>query len=250
MKKKDTLRITTCRVIVDGRPVRYRVVGEGEPVILVHGLCASSLWWMQNIAALASSYRLYLVDLPGFGSMAPALRPFKLQNASPWLFRWMQAVGIEKAHLIGHSMGGYICLWVAAHHPEMVSRLVLVSPAVKPEVRTVFGFLKPLLIARRDLTPLFSLVLFYDMLRTGPVTFLRATLDLLQVNVQQELGTVFAPTLLVWGERDTLVPLSTSSLMLREMQQVRLHAIPRSGHVSMFETPEKFNSVVLAFLKE
>lgn len=230
--------------------MRYKVVGEGEPVVLVHGLSASSLWWMRNVPALAASYRLYLVDLPGFGSMASPFGRFQLQSAATWLLRWMQTVGIAKAHLIGHSMGGYICLWMAAHHPEVISRLVLVSPAVKPEARNVLGYLRPLLLAMGHLTPRFVPLLLYDTLRAGPVTILRAAGDLLTVDVQQELRQVSAPTLLVWGEHDTLVPLSISTLMLREMQHARFLRLHRSGHVSMFDQPEQFNGAVLAFLAD
>lgn len=244
----NILSITTHTITVEGQPVRYKVVGEGEPVILVHGLSASSLWWKRNIPALASVYRLYLVDLPGFGSMASPFQRFKLKYASTWLLRWMRAVGIAKAHLIGHSMGGYICLWIAAHHPEVVSRLVLVSPAVKAEVHNVLGYLRPLLFALRHLTPDFFPILLFDTLRAGPVTILRTAVDLLEADVQQELRMVSAPTLLVWGENDTLVPLSIGSLMLHEMRQASFLRLEGSGHVSMFERPAKFNAAVLAFL--
>lgn len=228
--------------------MRYKVIGEGAPVVLVHGLSGSSLWWKRNIPALASSYRLYLVDLPGFGSMASPFARFELKDASAWLFRWMQTVGIAQAHLIGHSMGGYICLQVAARHPAAVSRLVLISPAVRAQARHIFGYVRPLLGTVRHLTPHFLPILLYDTLRAGPVTILRAVNDLLSVEARQELRAVSVPTLLVWGAHDTLVPPSTGSVMLREMPQARLLQLERCGHVSMFEQAEQFNRAVLAFL--
>ncbi|HEY1348013.1 MAG TPA: alpha/beta fold hydrolase [Ktedonobacteraceae bacterium] len=244
----DIRQIATCTVAVLERPVRYKVVGEGAPVVLVHGLSGSSLWWKRNIPALAASYRLYLVDLPGFGSMASPFARFELQDASAWLFCWMQAVGITHAHLIGHSMGGYICLQVAARHPAAVSRLVLVSPAIRAQARHVFGYVRPLLRTVRYLDPYFLPILLYDTLRAGPVTILRAVNELLSVEARQELHAVTAPTLLVWGAHDTLVPPSTGSVMLREMPRARLLQLARGGHVSMFEQAEQFNQAVLTFL--
>lgn len=247
-EKKAIQQVATHTALVLGRPVRYKVVGQGVPVILVHGLSGSSLWWKRNVPALAHSYRLYLVDLPGFGSMASARTRFELKDASTWLLHWMETVGIAQAHLIGHSMGGYICLQLAARHPGRVSRLVLVSPAVRAHVQHLFGYVGPLLRAVRSLTPQFLPILLYDTLRAGPVTLLRAVNGLLAVESGQELPMVAAPTLLVWGVYDTLVPPSTGSLMLRAMPQAHLLQLERCGHVSMFEQAEQFNRAVLAFL--
>lgn len=228
--------------------MRYKVVGEGAPVVLVHGLSGSSLWWKRNVPALARTFRLYLVDLPGFGSMASPYARFELQTASTWLHRWMQTVGLARAHLVGHSMGGYICLQVAARYPATVSHLVLVSPAVKAQAQHIFGYFRPLLGAVRDLTPHFLPILLYDTLRAGPVTILRAVNDLLLVEACRELRMIAAPTLLVWGAHDTLVPPSLGTAMLHEMPHARLLELARCGHVSMFEQAEQFNRAVLAFL--
>src|SRR5258707_5965522 len=142
-------------VLVEGSPVRYGVIGEGKPILLIHGLSGSMLWWRRNTAALAKHYRVYLVDLPGFGSMARTSKHLTLLKVAPWLHKWMIAVGIRQAHLVGHSMGGYICLWLAAHHPDLVSRIILISPAILPQDRSVFEYVVPLLISARSLRPHF-----------------------------------------------------------------------------------------------
>jgi pimeloyl-ACP methyl ester carboxylesterase len=108
---------------VGGRPIRYEVAGEGEPVVLVHGLSGSTGWWARNVAMLAGRYRVYLVDLPGFGAMRRLRRQFALAEAASWLSAWMESVGLGRAHLVGHSMGGYVCLRLAANRPEAVGTL-------------------------------------------------------------------------------------------------------------------------------
>lgn len=231
-----------------GCPVRYEVAGEGEPVILVHGLSGSTRWWTRNVPALAERYRVYLVDLPGFGAMRRLRRRFVLSEAAYWLAAWMEAVGLERADVVGHSMGGYISLRLAAQRPGTVRRLVLVAPAVLPAGKSLFGQILPLLLSVRYTTPSFLPVVARDALRMGPVTLWRAARDLLVQDVREELRSVRAPTLLIWGENDTLVPPSISHLLRREIPDSRLLIMKKIGHVPMFDRPREFNAALLAFL--
>lgn len=236
-------------VQVGNTRVSYQVLGDGPPLILVHGLSGSMRWWVHNVQTLAQDYCVYLVDLPGFGTMRRVRARFALINVAQWLLAWMEAVGIRKAHLVGHSMGGYICLWIAAHHPEVVARLVLISPSVLSKIRSVLGYTLPLLQAIRYLTVGFFFILAYDALRAGPLTLLRASKDLLSHDAQQDIKLVTAPTLLVWGENDTLVPPAVGHILRQQMPQSRLLILKRAGHVSMYDRPLEFNSAVEAFLR-
>ena len=241
---------------MNGVPVHYQCVGEahngerheGEPIVLVHGLSASTLWWIRNVRSLAEHHCVYLVDLPGFGAMRHARSQFALAQAGSWLVSWMQAIGLERAHLIGHSMGGYICIWIAAHHPERVARLVLVSPSVMPHVQSVLGYMIPLLTSMRYLSLRFAPILFYDALRTGPMMLIRATNDILRGDVREEIHEINVPTLLVWGENDTLVPPSVGHILRHEFKEARLLMLHHAAHVSMFDQPQQFNEAVNAFL--
>jgi pimeloyl-ACP methyl ester carboxylesterase len=228
--------------------VHYQIAGQGAPVILVHGLCGSTLWWKRNVAALARSYRVYLVDLPGFGSMRRARGGFVLERSASWLLMWMEAAGVMRAHFIGHSMGGAICMQLAALHPDVVSRLVLVSPAVMLPLHSLAEGIIPLLMGIKHLTPSFSCILLYDGLRAGPVTFLRAARDLLMQDLCDDMQMISAPTLLIWGEDDTQVPASLGPVLRQKLADARLLTLKKAGHVSMFQRPDEFNSAVLAFL--
>jgi pimeloyl-ACP methyl ester carboxylesterase len=241
-------KVTTHIVLVEGTLVRYWIIGEGQPIVLIHGLSGSMLWWKRNMAALAEHYRVYLVDLPGFGSMAHSKR-FTLVKVASWLYKWMEATGIRQAHLVGHSMGGYISLWLAAHHPHLVSRLILISPAVLPQVKSVFEYIVPLVTSTCSLTPHFFPILFYDALRAGPFLLFRTACDLVAVDGREEIRKISAPTLLVWGEEDSLVPLKIGTLLRQELSDVNFLLLKRAGHVSMFDQPETFNEAALAFLR-
>ena len=235
-------------VLVSGRPVRYEVGGEGDPIVLVHGLSGSTRWWARNVPDLAKHYRVYLVNLPGFGAFRRSGPRFVLAEATSWLLAWMEAVGLESVHLVGHSMGGYLSLKLAARRPGAVGKLVLVDPAGMPSGRTMLGHLGPLLLSARYARPTFFPVLVRDALYAGPLTLWRATRDLLAEDVRGDLRRVGAPTLLVWGERDPLIPPSIGDVMRAEIPASRLFVIEGAGHNPMFDRPEDFNAALLAFL--
>ena len=235
-------------VTVSGHPVRYEIAGKGDPVVLVHGLSGSTRWWNRNVPDLAEHYRVYLVNLPGFGALRRSGPRFVLAEATSWLLAWMEAVGLESAHLVGHSMGGYLSLRLAARRPEAVGRLVLVDPAGMPSHRTMLGHLGPLLLAARYGKPSFLPVLVRDALHAGPFTLLRTARDLLAEDVRDDLRRVEAPTLLVWGKRDPLIPPSIGDVMRAEIPDSRLLVIERAGHNPMFDRAEDFNRALLAFL--
>ncbi len=228
--------------------MRYLVAGEGDPVVLVHGLSGSTRWWSRNVPALGEHYRVHLVNLPGFGAIRRPRRRFVLAEAASWLLAWIEAVGLESVHLVGHSMGGYLSLKLAAGRPEAVRRLVLVDPAGVPSGRTMLGSVVPLLLAARYATPTFLPVLARDALYAGPATLLRAARDLLAQDVRGDLRHVRAPTLLIWGQKDPLIPPSTGALMRQEIPDSRLLVIEGAGHNPMFDCPEDFNKALLSFL--
>lgn len=246
--RKKSAKISEREVRISGYPIRYRTMGEGEPVILLHGLSGSSSWWRRNVPALAEHYQVFLLDLPGFGAMRRQRRRFALAEAATWLHSWMEAVGLERAHLVGHSMGGYVGIKLAAEHPEAVDRLVLVAPAGPTTHRPMLGYLGPLLLAAYRATPSFLPMLAYDALRMGSLTFWRTARDLLAGDLREELSRISAPTLLVWGERDPLVPPSAGKLLRSQVPPSRLIVLDRAGHVPMFDRPEEFNGALLCFL--
>lgn len=223
-------------------------MGEGEPIILIHGLSASSRWWVRNIPALAEHYQVYMIDLPGFGMMRRFRQRFVLDEVADGIVAWMEAIGIRQAHLFGHSMGGYICLRIAANHSELIKCLVLVSPAGIPHVRSVYGYTIPLLVAFRYFKPDFFHILISDALRAGPLTILRALQDLLTKDIRDCLNDITAPTLLVWGEHDSLVPPVFGNILRQEIKHTHLLLLKKAGHVAMFDQSEQFNAAALRFL--
>jgi pimeloyl-ACP methyl ester carboxylesterase len=240
--------VTECETRVQGVPVRYRVGGMGEPVVLVHGLAGSLRWWTHTIPALARRYRVYLVDLPAYGALHRHRPRLTLAQAASWLWAWMDAVALPRAHLVGHSMGGSICAHLAAQHPDAVHRLVLVAPTGVPMGRSLPGYLLPLLRAVQAMPPRFLPLLAYDALRAGPLTLMHGARDILAQDLREDLAAIAAPTLLIWGTHDTLVPPTLGTLLQQRIPTAHLLLLERAGHVPMYDRPRAFNEVVLAFL--
>lgn len=233
---------------VAGADVHFWVAGQGEPVVLVHGLSGSSHWWIRNLPALADTYTVYLIDLPGFGAMAQYPGQLLLSEMAAWLLQWMDAVRLPRIRLIGHSMGGAIAIQCAAQRPGAITQLVLAAPAAIPAGHlTLWAYMPSLVEALAAMTPSFLPILAYDALRAGPGTLLRTSRALLTHDVRDELRQVTAPTLLMWGRRDSLVPPALGHVMRQELAHAELRILDGAGHVVMYDRPSAFNRAVLAF---
>lgn len=215
---------------------------------MLHGLSGSSRWWRHNVPVLAERYQLYLIDLPGFGRTRAGTQRFDLDELASSIVLWMDALGMNQAHLIGHSMGGYLCLRIAAHHPGRLKCLVLVSPAGIPHKLSLPGYILPLLVTVRSLRPRFFMLLVADALHAGPRIIIHAAQDLLTKDIRESLRNISTPTLLIWGEGDLLIPPTFGDVLRQHIRHAHLLLLQKAGHVAMFDQPDQFNEAVLAFL--
>jgi pimeloyl-ACP methyl ester carboxylesterase len=243
------MKITRQTIEVHGLPVHYEVMGEGEPVVMVHGLSESTRLWYRNLPALAERYRVYLVDLPGFGLMRKFHQHFKLLEAGTWLDGWMQAVDLREVYLVGHSMGGYVSMSLAAAYPEKIKRLVLVDSIGIPFGLPLDRLIPMALRAIRRSVPGLWFCIGYDYLRAGPAMVRKASRQIVELDASEVLAAVQVPTLLIWGEDDDLVPCTLGRQLHERMTGARLLVIPGANHFCMYERPREFNQALLAFLQ-
>ena len=235
-----------CRVEIGDGCIYYQVGGVGPPVMLVHGLSGSSRWWARNVSVLAAHFRVYVVDLIGFGGSRGRQR-FVLDEAADYLVKLLDEVGVDRVGLVGHSMGGFIAASLAADYSDRVDRLVLVDAAALP-LGPRRGRAIGLARAVRRLPISFLPILATDALRAGPVTIVRAAQELLTTDISAKLARVQAPTLVVWGERDALIPLEVGERLAAAVPDGRLEIVERAGHNPMWDQPAAFNRLVVEFL--
>jgi pimeloyl-ACP methyl ester carboxylesterase len=229
-------------LVVDGSPAAYRVAGEGEPVVLVHGLSGSWRWWEPVLEPLTERRCVYVPELPRLGRRLPAA------ELTGWFGRWLDAAGLERVDLVGHSLGGLIAAELAGEQPSRARRLALVAPAGIPCGTSLLSRSARLAGTLYDLRRWLPTVVG-DALRAGPLSLLRGGLFASERDLTVDLASIRAGTLLVWGEDDRLLPPRIAAEWLRVLpgsRLVRLHC----GHVPMWEAPQELASCLLAFLDE
>jgi pimeloyl-ACP methyl ester carboxylesterase len=210
--------------------------------VLVHGLAGSWRWWAAVFQPLAERRTLHLVDLPHLH------RGWGVDRVSTWLACLLDAAGVGRADLVAHSLGGLFAAELAARQPERVRRLVLVAPAGIPDelgpAGQVVSLVHALYYVRRWLPMIGA-----DVVRSGPFSLAHGIDFIARRDLRGELAGVEAPTLLVWGERDRLVPFWLAQEWQRLLPRSRLVRL-RCGHVPMLEVPQEFAASTLAFLDE
>jgi len=267
-------------VDVGGYRLRYATEGTGPPVLLIHGFGEFLEVWTFNIAALSKYFSVYALDLPGHGLSEGPIADYTLDCCTHRIaVGFMETLGIEHASLVGHSLGGLVCLSVAIHFPKKVDKLVLVDsaglskeapliyrlatlpvlgdillkPTIKPLIKAGMekGFYNP------EIIPDEMVDLSYKYWRTPK--FKRALADLLRHNasidglhpeviVTDKLHLVQSPTLLIHGKQDQVIPVDYARLACNLIPNVRCRIFDECGHCPHIEKAAQFNEVVANFL--
>ena len=267
-------------VIVDGSRIRYWVMGKGPALILVPGLAASVEFWQYNVGPLAARYRVHALDVLGFGKSDKEIGQFSLSYAASFMARFMDALEIERASLVGNSLGGVVCAQTAAQFPERVCRLILVGSAglgreLSPFLRLWSVPLLGNLVFRmyQRAFPSLKRWVFSDsraiddewlraaatVLRTPGVR--ESTLKVARMGVslrgqreemlgdfRREVAAMDIPTLIIWGRHDAAVPVVHAYRARDLIPNSEVHIMERCGHIPQVERPEEFNGLVLDFL--
>ena len=267
--------------VVDGRAVNYVEMGSGPPLLFVHGLSGRWANWLENIPDFARDHRVIAMDLPGFGDSEMPREKISISGYGEFLCRFMDEVGVERAVLVGNSMGGFISAEVAIERPARVDRLVLVSAAGlsiehrrnEPVLKALYAtesvaqWLVTRMVGRSEevvgrprgkkvamwfVTPhaerLAPELIIEQSYGAGKPGFLPALDALTDYPIRDRLGDIGTPTLIVWGEKDLLVPVADAHEFHERIAHSELIVYPDVGHVAMLEVPERFNADVREFL--
>src|SRR3954447_13655528 len=267
---------------IDDREGRHADAGEGPALVLIHGLGASWQSWLEQVPEFSRDHRVVVMALPGFGCSEMPSPDISIEYYAQWAFRFLDALGIESAALVGNSMGGFIAAEMAIRQPDRVQRLTVVSAAVfwqtyrraqpllqlarlsdaivaralmrttddiatRPRLRSwalaTAGFRYPHLISRE---------LAHEMVRSARRTdgFLPGLEALAGYSLEEELPKISCATLIVWGAHDALVKVKDAERLQELIPNARREIFERTGHVAMLERPERFNRLLAEFLAE
>lgn len=221
-----------------------------SPVVLVHGLSMSSRYLVPTAEPLAADFRVYAPDLPGFGESESPSRVLDVPELAEALAEWMDRCGIDRALLVGNSLGCQIITEVAVRRPELADGLVLVGPTPDPAGRSI-----PRLLARagvdvfrehRALLPIIA----RDYLRAGIRRTWRTLEHLVADRPEDRLPLVCVPTLVVHGDRDVIVPAAWAEWVARRLPRGRLLTVPDAAHAVNFGAPVPVAAGVRALAAE
>lgn len=244
---------TRRRIAVGHYTIHWLEAGEADDVlVLLHGLSGSGRWWARNVPGLARRHRVMIPDLVGYGRSPLAGRVPSLPQMADLLAAWLEVLGLAAVDVAGHSMGGQVAIHFSAHHPERVRRLVLVDAAGIPRPvtpRHVARFAMEIAPLWRWGDPSFLPTIVGDAWTAGPRTLFRSIAHIVRDDVRPLLGSIRAPTLVVWGEGDTWVPLAHALKLRRAIPDASLVVLRGAAHMPMVDRPEAFNRLVLRFLE-
>ncbi len=256
-----------CGVTVEGAEVVYARQGTAArpPLVFVHGWAASHRFWKYTLGAFAPRYCCIAPDLVGFGISEKPHRDYSVEALARWLGRFLDALGLRRVTLVGHSMGGTLALLFALDHPDRVERLAVVNPVVQgptafnsrtllltlPVVRRLAWWVGHVGWVRRWITRDFSFVqgleedLSRDVMAGTYESMMKPLFSLRKIDLAPRLGELRVPTLAVGTDEDKIV----APWQYEAVPAARKVRIAHSGHIPMVERPEEFNRALDAFLR-
>jgi pimeloyl-ACP methyl ester carboxylesterase len=267
--------------VVKEQRMAYLDVGQGEPVILIHGFGGSMWQWEYQQHALSAQWRVITPDLLGSGLSDKPDIEYRPEQMLEFFTGFMDALGIQKATLVGNSMGAGLAIGMALTYPHRVDKLVLIdglpkgvlpkltSPTVKRALESrapswlvslgnrLFGglmiepILKEIVYDPALLTPAVLERSDRNRRRPGlvsPIMTVRDNLPLWESDFAGRLGEIGHPTLILWGEEDRVFPVAVGEEMERAIKGSKLVKIPKAGHIPQWEQPELSNQAMVKFL--
>jgi pimeloyl-ACP methyl ester carboxylesterase len=250
--------------------VHYEVYGRGRPVILLHGWLGSWGLWQQTMGVLGSRYRTYALDFWGFGESGKKRESYAVQDFVSLVDQFMELLGIARAPLVGHSMGGTVSLSVAIQYPQRVSKVVVVgSPIVgsslafalklaglRPVAFLLFNIMPVFRLGMRLASPLickdkrFPDMMDRDLSRTTLESFLLSIASLRRTDLRPFLSQIKVPVMGMYGDKDNIVHPRQWQPLQEGIPHTRVERFPTAGHFIMLDEPALFMQKLMDFLDE
>jgi pimeloyl-ACP methyl ester carboxylesterase len=263
----------TKQVEIYGQKIYYQEAGAGPDLILLHGLGGDATNWAATLPAVAAKFHVLVPDQIGFGRSDKPMIDYRVATLVDFLDAFCKKVGVAKATLVGNSLGGWVAMDFALAHPDKVNRLVLVDSAGyspkriggAPLTRELLLALNPTTIAGEK--QLMSLVFFNKAFASDQFAEQALTAHLRKNDgytidrfidsilrgedvVDGKLGAIKAPTLVVWGREDALVPLANGKALAEDIPGAQSVILDSCGHVPQAECAAPFNAALLKYLAE
>jgi len=236
------------KVIVKNLEINYKVIGEGKPLLILHGWGSESSRWQEVAEAL--DMKVIIPDLPGFGKSNKPPVPWDLDEYCSFVEEFIESLGLKKVYLAGHSFGGAVAVKYSLKRPEKVIKMFLINSALIRK-RTVKKIV--LLILSKIFKPLARISLFkkifyrFIVKSDYPQTegFMRKTyLNIIKESLLDELKNVKVPTMIIWGEADNITPLKQGKIINSRIKNSKIEIIPKIDHNPHLSIPKFLANII------
>lgn len=252
---------------LDGVDLYYEVIGQGQPLVFIHGLGSSSRDWPDQVAFFSDRYRVIVLDLRGHGRSSKPPGPYSIPLMAADTARLVEALGAAPAHIVGISMGGMVAFQLAASRPDLLRSLVIVNSGPEFVVRTwqdrkqvVQRFLVARLFGMRKTGEVLSQRLFPKpeqaelratfverWAENDPHAYRAAMQAIVGWSVADRLPDIHCPTLVIASDED-YTPVASKKAYVERMPSAKLVVIDDARHGVPVERPAAFNAALDAFL--
>jgi len=248
----ERVKLSEHWAIVNGLPLFYRAAVEAAPagatpIVHVHGFGISGSYMLPTAERLAHAHPTYVPDLPGYGRSRKPERTLTIPELAASVAAFLDAVGVERAILVGNSMGCLITLEFANTYPERIERAVLVSPAGGPHNQPIFRGLAQMMRDSVRETPRLYPVAFPDYVRFGPANSMRLFRAMTTYPTVERALTLDLPMLVVVGTRDPLVSRENLQTLVEMRPNMTLVIHDRAAHAINFSHPRELADLILAW---
>jgi pimeloyl-ACP methyl ester carboxylesterase len=261
---------------LDGYSAHYLEKGEGAPVILIHGFFYDSYMWNKNIDALADRFKVYAIDLWGFGYSTREPMDYGYPLSADQVLKFMDARSIETACLVGQSMGGGTSILFCLQHRDRVEKMILVDPAGMPNPLPLIGKISNLpkvgefllglngnyyrktvlanafIYDKRFITDSYleNVTQFHKVQGTAEASLkiLRKRFFDTLLDEIHRLGDMDVPILIIWGRQDKAIPVERGKEMHKILKGSQLEILDQAGHCPHDEQSQRFNKFAVDFL--
>ena len=245
---------------IQGLNLNYIVEGEGRPILVLHGWGANIETVMSIVNILKKSYKVYALDLPGFGKSQEPKEAIDSFQYGEIVKEFIESENIDKISLIGHSFGGKLSIILASRYPELVDRVVLVNSAGLIPKRgldyyfKVYSF-KCLKFIYKNILSLGNeekMEKFYkkfgsDDYQDSSGVMRKILVIVVNENLKEVLKDIKSETLIIWGDKDTATPIYMAHTMEKNIENSGLVVLEGSGHFSYLDDFGKFSAVIKSF---
>lgn len=250
----------------------YEIHGQGEPLVLIGGLTSDHQVWKSALRVFSKYYQVLIFDNRGAGQSSTPDLPYTTHMMATDTVELMRALGIEKAHIIGHSMGGCIASQMAIHYPDAVRSLVVAcsraqrshladlalsmrKKLMEAHVSDVLlaEYMMPFLFSESFLKSIGNIKGFVQWTVQNPfpqsaIGFKQQLHAVLMHDISDKLHQITAPTLVIAGEEDCLMPAKTGEAFAKALPNAQFRVIKEAAHMPHVEQPTAFTDAISAFL--